>query len=1486
MDPIPQWSLLQYGDSVDAVVRILVKDGLKILGCTMDYPSRAIIIKGDISPEIFSRDTVVLLNSKVVEVKPTLTLEIGGGSYIQGLPACDVSNMQQVVELCSGIGIWSSMAHYVDFKCLAGVDTNQRWEQIFHLLHSSSNFLVGECGDGCVIRKLLESNGAFATVLAGINCQPHSTGGDQKGFQDERAQSLPKALRAIWLMQSQCAVLECVPSIMRNPEAQQMLQQFCKQTRMTMTQGTLQLSDIWCAKRERWFAILTSQVLGEVKIPPLPKGDQFDVIKKVMPYIKTWGEHDMTQIQLSLYELSTFNAYAVGGLCNLFLQPEGILPTSLHSTSNQLYPCACGCRQAFSLQRLQSRGLYGVLIPLGTNVHHDYKILPECRYPHPVELFLLNGGDPSQTFGDSLRLANAGIGQCVSPIHGLWILVHVANAIRQMRSFDLFIPQQVLHEYLSKVCANRDQQWPHIQAPLSDSVGVTFMDFEHQSQIVIQIPRGLTAEAFLQIEANFRGDQSVIATGLFVGTSRLDDQAMLTEFPVVSFGQEPQQHSQECRLKCPCEQWNTEANEASLNNHVPAPAAVTFEGPPIESISPTLPFSVNETSPVLALSKLENTDFLEMIPPKISDVGSIEVQLNTQISKADRLQVLHQQQDVWADDEIRFAFEVLASSYHHDTIPLFAWDPLFITSIIRFGHLNALEGYTAKLPTTAYVMTAVNVEGHWYPLLWKRHENCLMGLTCGHTYDISVALQAVHATVARFLKCPCLPLQFTRMPFVVDQCCGALTAHYLAAEIFQQPLVSNMTDLRMIHDSLRHDFCQALLESTPRPWTWGRGEIQPQVMLKALLLEHGVPESAVEDRVQHVVHQVGLSNIVSALQSPVPWKELKWAANRVVPMVQLILPSELKDQVAKKGQTMQIGNRANKKTKGKASGKGTPSSKKIDPTSLRIEDGIFTCGEGIPLQQVELSQVGPTASGVVLCSVQAALPFLKSSRPVSAGGLALIIVDDPEVPFPPMIPVEHIRLPVICTANSQPLLIDGRMIQMGSQQVVRKPQTEKFELVSIASSVVKIMVFRDQTTVDWSQVVAHPLKHIFARLPMLQKCRIEGCAQDCEAWHAAEACQLEDPILEIWNRQWLSLGFVAKQPEHAELYTAHFRIPHCLQRQIQSYSGVDGVFCEPKDVDGKSPSTAFHVVWLPRCNFEDVLVYKQTIQGICGVARMSSKFGVRCLVADAARVHEAVRPGIPYLPPGRKEFYIVGPVPFGTLKSSLAQVFQSFQWRARPVQPTPAAPHIAGLMWKVQAVEEPPVSVIPTEHGEMVVSKVGEVVQSNVPKSGIVGSTSTVQLCTAPQTSQDPLQLYDPWADWSKASAHVVKQPAVDPVEILEQKVLDAVVAKIPSQGSQQTHLQSRVDALEQKVAEIAESQVRVQSTVQEQGRQHQQQMAHIEAAVSDQANKLVGFQQQFRAQLEQQQGHLDGLFQQQLTKIEDLISGHKKQRRESPGPH
>ena len=1483
MEPLPQWSLLQYGDPVDAVIRILVSDGTKIMGCTMDTPSRAVIVKGDIPNAIFQRETILVLQSKVIEVKPTLTLEIGANSTIHGIFPCEVQKMQRIIEMCSGIGVWSSMASYVDLHCIAGVDTNPRWETIFNLLHADSNFLVGDCGDRAVIQQLVAQNGIHATVIAGINCQPHSTGGDQRGLQDERATSLPKVLRAIWLLQSPCAILECVPAIMTNPEAQKMLKSFCRQTRMHLSQSILQLADVWCTRRERWFAVLTSPILGEIEVPSLPKDGQFGVVKKVMPFVRTWDPQEEEQLKLTLYELSSFNSFAVGGLDNLFLKPEEVMPTSLHSISNQLYPCSCGCRPAFSMDRMKNRGLYGVLISLGTEVFHDYRVLPECRYPHPAELFLLNGGVPSQKFGEVMGLANAGVGQCVSPVQGLWVLTHVANAIRRMRAMDELNPKDVLNAYLAKVCSERDQMWPMTSAP-DDFATIQCYDAPHGSVLTLRVPHNVSVADFLAAEADFRGDPEIATRGLYVGQDRLDSQAIVSAYTNVAFGPVDSPVQPQPDVCCPCAQFPPDHVRSVTSNATETRTDEQRVDVSMGSqISQTLPFTVQDTTPVVALSNLEGPQFLELVPPKISKGEDVHDQLQSKIPSGDRLQLIAKQGDIWADDEIRFAFEVLAASYQHD-IPLFAWDPLMMTSIVRYGHLDALEYYTSKLPDIALIMTAVNVEGHWFPLLWKRNANCLMGTTCGHAFDLSVALQAIHATVARLLKCPCLPLQFTRLPFVVDSFCGAMSIHYIAAEIFQRPLVSSMPELQTIHESLRLDFCQALLSSTSRPWTWGRGELQPQVMLKALLTEHGVPEAVVDERVQHVITKIGIAPITAALQSPVPWKEVKWAANRAVPMVQLVLPSELKDHITKKGEVLQAGNRSQKKTKGKAAGKGG-TSPKIDPATLRIETGIFTCGEGIPLQQVDLSQIGPTTSGVVLCSVSASIPFLKTGRPVSAGGLAIIVVDDPTVPFPPMIPVEQIRLPVICTANGQPLLIDGRMIQLGAQHVSRKPQTEKYELVSISSSVVKVMIFRDQTTCDWNQVIAHPLKHIFSKVPILQQCQIDGCAQDCEAWHPAEACSIADPILEVWGRQWLSINFMPMQPAQAEMYSVHFRIPQCLQVQVQTYSGWDGIYCEPKDVDGKSPSTAFHVVWLPRSKYEDVLVYKQTIRGICGVARMGGKFGVRCLVADASRVHDAVRPGIPYLPPGKKEIYLVGPVPFGTIKSSLASVFDSIQWRARPLQPTPAASHIAGLMWKVQAVEDPPLHVIPTEHGEMVVSKVSEAAPPSVKTSGVVGASSTVQLCTTGSSASDPLQTNDPWAACLKQNGNGPKPMGIDPVELMEQRLVDAVVAKMPEQSSP-APLQSRVAELEQKVAEIADSQHKMQGLVQEQGHIHQQQIAQLEVAVSDQSHKLVGFQQQFRAQLEQQQGHLDGLFQQQLAKIEDLISGNKKPRRESPGPH
>ncbi len=71
-----------------------------------------------------------------------------------------------------------------------------------------------------------------------------------------------------------------------------------------------------------------------------------------------------------------------------------------------------------------------------------------------------------------------------------------------------------------------------------------------------------------------------------------------------------------------------------------------------------------------------------------------------------------------------------------------------------------------------------------------------------------------------------------------------------------------------------------------------------------------------------------------------------------------------------------------------------------------------------------------------------------------------------------------------------------------------------------------------------------------------------------------------------------------------------------------------------------------------------------------------------------------VKPGSAFLPQGRKRFFLVGPVPFGTLKNSISDALQTINWVARPVSPVAAAPHVQGVMWKVQAVDMPPKTVL------------------------------------------------------------------------------------------------------------------------------------------------------------------------------------------------
>ena len=345
---VPQnWDDKQFGDSWSGVVRILVRfeDGA-ILGHTLDLPSRKIIVRNANSDP--GMNDLVVINAKVLQVSPLSICEVGLHSMAISMPPVEERHFDAVVELCSGLGVFSSMAPKVSMHPIIGIDQNGKWEKLFLGMHPNAQFIQGDIDDLEITKKLLSQGVIHPTIVAGVSCQPHSQAGDQKGMN-----SLPAALQCIWLTQSPLAIVECVPEIGQNADAQQLIQAFSKATGYVITQQVINLQNCFPTRRSRWFAVISSQMIGPIHIPDLPLHSCREKISSVMPYPLSLPRDEMEQLQLALYELSKYHEFGSGGINQQMINFQKQLPTILHSIANQLYPCRCGCHTGFSLARLQ-----------------------------------------------------------------------------------------------------------------------------------------------------------------------------------------------------------------------------------------------------------------------------------------------------------------------------------------------------------------------------------------------------------------------------------------------------------------------------------------------------------------------------------------------------------------------------------------------------------------------------------------------------------------------------------------------------------------------------------------------------------------------------------------------------------------------------------------------------------------------------------------------------------------------------------------------------------------------------------------------------------------------------------------------------------------------------------------------------------------------------------------------------------------------------
>ena len=381
--------------------------------------------------------------------------------------------------------------------------------------------------------------------------------------------------------------------------------------------------------------------------------------------------------------------------------------------------------------------------------------------------------------------------------------------------------------------------------------------------------------------------------------------------------------------------------------------------------------------------------------------------------------------------------------------------------------------------------------------------------------------------------------------------------------------------------------------------------------LALLLKDKGVPAVATKERASAAIRQIGASKLQQAMQSKNPWKELKALGNQVVPAFQFVLPSELQGAVQARA----------------ASGEALPSRRKQrqphpltthmprakpapalpGPEAISLPKGVFVSSDG-PLEQVTLEAVGPDTQGVLVLSIQATA-YAKVAKPVSRKALGILVLGSAVVEGA-TVPYETLRFTATLICTQEPLLLPAVLYQIGSQSVAKFTPAQKTKVDLTPSRVVRILVFRDEIPTAWQDFTRAPVRAALELLPQLQTCRLNSCS--CHKWHRTDSPGEPPALLERWGRSFLKGNMKPEAPSTSEVFSFFCRVPSPLLDVLLAASGTNATYAEPRDDQDRRSFGDYRVIWMPKTNLQEVMLFKQTHAQAIGIARMSQRYGVRC----------------------------------------------------------------------------------------------------------------------------------------------------------------------------------------------------------------------------------------------------------------------------------
>ena len=121
MGSLVDWKEIHVGQCINTVLNVVCRDLEGVNTCHLcqssDRQAAKIWVKG-ILP---AGPSLCLLDVQVSAVGPVV-LEVGSQSVVVSVPGCRLSDVTCVVELCSGLGAFSSGLSRLHLNAVAGVD--------------------------------------------------------------------------------------------------------------------------------------------------------------------------------------------------------------------------------------------------------------------------------------------------------------------------------------------------------------------------------------------------------------------------------------------------------------------------------------------------------------------------------------------------------------------------------------------------------------------------------------------------------------------------------------------------------------------------------------------------------------------------------------------------------------------------------------------------------------------------------------------------------------------------------------------------------------------------------------------------------------------------------------------------------------------------------------------------------------------------------------------------------------------------------------------------------------------------------------------------------------------------------------------------------------------------------------------------------------------------------------------------------------------